>query len=112
MVENFEDVANTNLFLSGNGNQWFWIGNFNQISVFQNSDSNFTYWDSGEPDNRGSNDENCVAIYRAHDGRWHDRQCEDKLHAICAVRATSLIPPHRPSYGTTPRRPVDSTSPS
>ena len=83
--------------------QWFWIEN--------HKDSFFTNWDSGEPDNRGSNDENCVAIYRAHDGRWHDRQCEDKLHAICAVRATSLIP-RRPSYGTPPRRPVDSTSPS
>ena len=63
--------------------QWFWIGNL--------VNSKFTNWDSGEPDNRG-NDENCVAIYRAHDGRWHDRQCEDKLHAICAVRETSLIP--------------------
>ena len=88
--------------------QWFWIGNL--------VNSKFNNWDSGEPDNRG-NDENCVAIYRAHDGRWHDRQCEDKLHAICAVHATSLVP-RRPSYGTTPRRPkkinrtVGSTSPS
>ena len=63
--------------------QWFWIGN--------TKNSKFTNWDSGEPDNRDNN-ENCVAIFRAHDGRWHDRNCDDKIHAICAIRATSSIP--------------------
>ena len=85
VLEEFTDVTTTNDVLRSISNdiQWIWIGN--------TKNSKFTNWDSGEPDNRDNN-ENCVAIFRAHDGRWHDRNCEDKLHSICAVRATSSIP--------------------
>ena len=87
-MENFEDVTNTNNVLSSVSNdEWFWIAN--------TKNSKFTNWDNGEPDNRDGN-EDCVAMFRAHDGRWHDRNCEDKIHAICVARATSSTPSKTP----------------
>ena len=104
-MENFEDVTNTNNVLSSVSNdEWFWIGN--------TKNSKFTNWDNGEPDNRDGN-EDCVAIFRAHDGRWHDRNCEDKIHAICAMPApSSIIPTTIPPLPPTTNPPTIPPRPS
>jgi hypothetical protein len=46
--------------------------------------SGFSYWEDGEPDNAGCN-QDCTVL-EIDDGRWHDTHCLEHRPFICRAR--------------------------
>ncbi|XP_065641460.1 A disintegrin and metalloproteinase with thrombospondin motifs adt-1 isoform X1 [Hydra vulgaris] len=69
----------------------YWIGlnNYPMLRKFtwcDNTNTNFTNWDHGEPDNANYNNEACVkATYNG----WSDSVCQEKLNFICKAKIVS-----------------------
>lgn len=75
-----------------------WIGLHRTRTWSDSSNSSFTYWREGEPDN-GKNSmynylyEHCTAVSLNHLGQWTDENCETSLPFVCyscEYRATVL----------------------
>ena len=58
-----------------NQHRWLWVG---RSAVY------FTSWDTGQPDNYGSNDEDCGEL-RMPSGKWNDLPCHYHLPYICEI---------------------------
>ena len=41
----------------------------------------FTFWKSGEPNNKG--DEDCMELWVGNKGRWNDKKCSAKGNFVC-----------------------------
>ena len=54
---------------------WLWVG---RSTVY------FTSWDTGEPNNYKSNDEDCGQL-RMPSGKWNDLPCHHHLPYICEI---------------------------
>jgi hypothetical protein len=66
---------------------WLWSteeGSFPAGNLTTGFDQSYANWAVNEPDQRGGDDEDCLAIYTA-DGLWHDRRCGDLLRIIVEV---------------------------
>uniref|UniRef100_A0A8C6SSY8 C-type lectin domain-containing protein n=1 Tax=Neogobius melanostomus TaxID=47308 RepID=A0A8C6SSY8_9GOBI len=62
-------------------NQWAWMGLYRQAWRWSDdSDSQFTNWQSGEPNNVGGA-QHCVLKFKSH--QWNDRSCSNKHKFIC-----------------------------
>ena len=57
-----------------NEGSWLWVGGLTAY---------FTSWDTGEPNNSGSN-EDCVE-FRMTSEKWNDQSCSDRLPYICEI---------------------------
>ena len=57
-----------------NEGRWLWVGGLTAY---------FTSWDTGEPNNSGSN-EDCVE-FRMTSEKWNDQSCSDRLPYICEI---------------------------
>jgi Lectin C-type domain len=71
-----EDNATTLLVEATRGWSWleegsFTAGNFTGDLVR----NDYANWDTGEPDQRGGDNEDCVTLYTGN-GKWHDRLCD------------------------------------
>ncbi|XP_047460970.1 mucin-5AC-like isoform X4 [Mugil cephalus] len=63
-------------------NMSVWIGLFRTKEWSDRSQSNYSYWKEGQPDNlRGG--ENCIATDLSNTGLWSDEVCSNELAFIC-----------------------------
>ncbi len=60
----------------------FWIGLYRTRSWSDQSNSSFSNWSAGQPDNAG-NSEYCTAVSFSDSGRWTDENCNTALPFIC-----------------------------
>ncbi|KAA0721254.1 C-type lectin domain family 4 member M CD209 antigen-like protein 1 [Triplophysa tibetana] len=66
-----------------------WIGLFRGSWEWSdNTDSAFRYWDSGQPDNSGSD---CTVIKVNNEWKWHDVSCSDSYTFVCHEDELILI---------------------
>lgn len=68
--------------------EW-WIGGSDeafegQFSWTDHTPFDVVFWDDGEPNNAGGN-ENCVHLASWANGRWNDIPCEAALHYVCQI---------------------------
>ena len=58
-----------------------WIGGKKHKTWKWNDGAKWSYtnWNPSEP----SGDGNCIEIYRGWNGKWNDKPCHYKIHAIC-----------------------------
>ncbi|KAK7143322.1 hypothetical protein R3I93_014469 [Phoxinus phoxinus] len=59
-----------------------WIGLYRTRSWSDQSNSSFSNWKIGQPDNAG-NSENCTAVSFSDSGKWTDENCNTALAFIC-----------------------------
>ncbi|KAL1272052.1 hypothetical protein QQF64_031068 [Cirrhinus molitorella] len=74
-------------------NERVWIGLFKVNNSWQWSDqsnSSFRYWNTGEPNNAGGN-EDCVVIEPKTVDKWNDSPCNDKHPFVCYEDKLILI---------------------
>jgi len=111
-----EDVMNKVLGELSTTQMTSWIGLF----TTQNSGTNyfwvddsavdFTNWEEGEPNGNGAfGTELCIQAY-AHNGKWNDASCTDKMAYICKIPKIQITTPTPPKT-TTPDT-VMTTTPS
>ncbi|XP_051757310.1 macrophage mannose receptor 1-like isoform X2 [Ctenopharyngodon idella] len=68
-----------------------WIGLFNDSWQWSDqSNSSFRYWNTGEPNNAGGN-ENCAEIYPNAQGKWNDDPCNKQYPFVCHEDKLILI---------------------
>ncbi|MBN3314855.1 MRC2 protein, partial [Atractosteus spatula] len=60
--------------------QWSWQWSMGNIHLYNQNESNFTNWATGQPENNGGK-ENCGIM--ASRGLWHDYPCSCSFHFIC-----------------------------
>ncbi|KAI7792239.1 hypothetical protein IRJ41_025988 [Triplophysa rosa] len=66
-----------------------WIGLFRDSWQWSDhTDSAFRYWDSGQPDNSGSD---CTAVDMNNEGKWHDVSCSGSYTFVCHEDELILI---------------------
>uniref|UniRef100_A0A8C1AEW8 Si:dkey-11o15.8 n=1 Tax=Cyprinus carpio carpio TaxID=630221 RepID=A0A8C1AEW8_CYPCA len=63
-------------------NSGFWIGLYRTRSWSDQSNSSFSNWRTGQPDNAG-NSEYCTAVSFSDSGSWTDENCNTALPFIC-----------------------------
>uniref|UniRef100_A0A8C6WHQ0 C-type lectin domain-containing protein n=1 Tax=Neogobius melanostomus TaxID=47308 RepID=A0A8C6WHQ0_9GOBI len=62
-------------------NQWAWIGLYRQPWRWSDgSDSQFTNWGSGQPNNYAGN-QHCV--WEDNNHKWNDKPCSEKKKFVC-----------------------------
>lgn len=69
------------------GRWWIGYSDSKEEGNFRSSSGaplEFTYWDKGQPNNRGCN-EDCVALRDGRGGRWQDAPCHQHHPFICSV---------------------------
>ncbi|XP_058865024.1 C-type mannose receptor 2-like isoform X1 [Acipenser ruthenus] len=78
---------NEDLVKKAQGNT-FWIGLFNEPWKWSHQGDSYTfhYWNTGQPDNRGGN-ENCVVMGKT--GGWYDTACSTPHPSFCCVGGSS-----------------------
>ncbi|XP_036444196.1 C-type mannose receptor 2-like [Colossoma macropomum] len=59
-----------------------WIGLYRTRSWSDKSNSSFSYWKAGQPDNAGQS-EYCTAVSFNHSGQWTDENCGRTLPFLC-----------------------------
>ncbi|KAI4895024.1 hypothetical protein NFI96_001398 [Prochilodus magdalenae] len=59
-----------------------WIGLYRTRSWSDRSNSSFSYWKSGQPDNAGQS-EYCTAVSFNDSGQWRDENCNHTLPFLC-----------------------------
>uniref|UniRef100_A0A8C6TH94 C-type lectin domain-containing protein n=1 Tax=Neogobius melanostomus TaxID=47308 RepID=A0A8C6TH94_9GOBI len=70
-------------------NQWAWMGLYRWPWRWSDgSDSQFTNWQSGEPNNVGGA-QHCVLEFNSR--QWNDRSCSDKHKFICQKGDTAVL---------------------
>ncbi|XP_058613434.1 macrophage mannose receptor 1-like [Onychostoma macrolepis] len=66
----------------------FWIGLYRTRSWSDQSNSSFSNWRTGQPDNAG-NSEYCTAVSFSYSGSWTDENCNTALPSICYSASAS-----------------------
>ncbi len=61
---------------------YFWVGLYRTRSWSDQSNSSFSNWRTGQPDNAG-NSEYCTAVSFRDSGSWTDENCNTALPFIC-----------------------------
>ena len=64
------------------GNKEVWIGLFKGWKWSDQTNSVFTFWRTGIPDN-SQGYEDCAVTWRDHEGKWGDRKCTEKHPFFC-----------------------------
>ena len=59
-----------------------WIGLYRTRSWSDKSNSSFSYWKAGQPDNAGQS-EYCTAVSFNDSGQWTDENCGQTLPFLC-----------------------------
>ena len=87
------DQAEQN-WLTSVTNSDYWIGYSDQDEEGQwewyGDSANFSYWQSGQPDNSG--DEDCAVFRWWGDGRWNDWPCGNTRKYICETAIVDVCP--------------------
>ncbi|TKS93171.1 Lectin Precursor [Collichthys lucidus] len=79
-------------------NRSVWIGLYRTREWSDKCDSNYRYWQQGQPDNAGEKQE-CVATDLGYGGLWSDEECNRELTFICYVDSDEIL--NRTSLATT-----------
>ncbi|XP_072020213.1 macrophage mannose receptor 1-like [Amphiura filiformis] len=58
------------------------------------SEVDFTWWNTGEPNNYGDKGEDCVEMYG--NGAWNDQDCSDRVPSVCKIMKKDLPPTQFP----------------
>ncbi|KAI4895023.1 hypothetical protein NFI96_001397, partial [Prochilodus magdalenae] len=59
-----------------------WIGLYRTRSWSDQTNSSFSYWKAGQPDNAGES-EYCTAVSFSDSGQWRDENCDQTLPFLC-----------------------------
>ncbi|KAI4895025.1 hypothetical protein NFI96_014382, partial [Prochilodus magdalenae] len=68
-----------------------WIGLYRTRSWSDQSNSSFSYWKSGQPDNAGQR-EYCTAVSFSDSGQWTDENCIHTLPFLCYSAVSPTFP--------------------
>uniref|UniRef100_A0A8C7ZCJ2 C-type lectin domain-containing protein n=1 Tax=Oryzias sinensis TaxID=183150 RepID=A0A8C7ZCJ2_9TELE len=72
-----------------------WIGLFRETWKWTDgSNSSFSYWKGGGPNNYQNQNENCAAADFESSGQWDDRNCDEKRAFICYAGESQLLKIH------------------
>ncbi|XP_034167206.2 macrophage mannose receptor 1-like [Pangasianodon hypophthalmus] len=68
-----------------------WIGLYRTRSWSDKSNSSFSYWNPGQPDNYAQN-ESCTAVSLSDSGKWTDENCSQAFPFLCYSTMSSTFP--------------------
>ncbi|XP_048022551.1 LOW QUALITY PROTEIN: macrophage mannose receptor 1-like [Megalobrama amblycephala] len=81
-IRNEAENQKIQYFFSNYYHYFFWIGLYRTRSWSDQSNSSFSNWRTGQPDNAG-NSEYCTAVSFNDSGSWTDENCNTALPFIC-----------------------------
>ena len=80
----------------GLGRTWIGGNDIDEEGTWKWTDGSpfeFTFWKSGEPNNKG--DEDCMELWVGNKGRWNDKKCSAKGNFVCSQKICSGLIPNK-----------------